>query len=47
VHLVGIGSSHWVSRDLTIPFPGDWELTVTVRVSEFEESQGTVVLPIR
>jgi copper transport protein len=47
VHLVSIGSSHYVSRDLTIPFPGDWELTVKVRVSEFDESQDTFDLPIR
>jgi copper transport protein len=47
VELLRAGPAHFISNGLVIPIKGKWDLTITVRVGEFDETQGTVSLDIR
>jgi copper transport protein len=47
VELLRAGPAHFISNGLVIPTKGKWELTITVRVGEFDETQATVPLNIR
>ena len=47
VKLLRGGPAHFISSDLVIPVKGKWNLTVTVRIGEFDETRGTVSLEIR
>ena len=47
VDLLRGGPAHFISNGLVIPVKGKWELTITVRVGEFDENVGTVSLDIR
>jgi copper transport protein len=41
------GPGHYVANGLTLGVRGDWQLTVTVRVSDFDEYAKTLKVPIR
>jgi copper transport protein len=47
VELLRAGPAHFISNGLVIPIKGKWDLTITVRVGEFDETQRTVALDIR
>jgi copper transport protein len=47
VPLLRAGPAHFISNGLVIPTRGKWDLTITVRVGEFDENQGTISLDIR
>jgi copper transport protein len=47
VKLLRAGPAHFVSDGLVFPFPGRWDLTVTVRVGEFDRDSITVPVRIR
>ena len=41
------GPGHWVARRAQVAPAGDWNLTVSGRVSEFEEARTLVEVPVR
>lgn len=41
------GPGHWVARRAQVTPAGDWDLTVSGRVSEFEEARALVEVPVR
>ncbi len=41
------GPGHWVARRAQVAPAGDWDLTVSGRVSEFEEARALVEVPVR
>jgi len=47
VDLLRGGPAHFISNALVIPIGGKWDLTITVRVGEFDEDQGTISVKIR
>ena len=47
VDLLRGGPAHFISNGLVIPIGGKWDLTITVRVGEFDEDQGTITIKIR
>jgi len=47
VDLLRGGPAHFISNGLVIPVGGKWDLTITVRVGEFDEDQGTISFKIR
>jgi copper transport protein len=47
VNLLRAGPAHFISSGLVIPVKGKWDLTVTVRIGEFDETRGTISLEIR
>ena len=47
VELLRGGPAHFISSGLVIPVKGEWDLTITVRIGEFDEKQGTIPLDIR
>jgi copper transport protein len=47
VNLLRGGPAHFISSGLVVPVKGKWDLTVTVRVGEFDETRGTISLEIR
>lgn len=47
VNLLRAGPAHFISNGLVIPVKGKWDLAVTVRVGEFDETRGTISLEIR
>ena len=46
VDLLRAGPAHFISNGLVIPIQGKWNLTITVRVGDFDENQGTISLNI-
>lgn len=40
------GPNHWVASGFELPFAGDWELEMLVRVSDFEQVRLTSTVPI-
>jgi copper transport protein len=42
VALEPVGTGHYQSTDADIPFPGEWELEVTVRTSDIDQDRLTV-----
>ena len=40
------GPNHWVASGFELPFAGDWELEMLVRVSDFEQVRVTATVPI-
>jgi copper transport protein len=40
------GNGHFEADDAEIPFPGAWELSIDVRLSEFEQETLTTTLPV-
>lgn len=47
VELLRAGPGHYISRDLTVPFAGDWDLTVTALVTDVDSQKATATVPIR
>jgi len=47
VELLRAGIGHYIARDLTVPFAGDWELTVTALVTDVDSQKASVTVPIR
>lgn len=47
VKLLRGGPAHFISSGLVIPVRGKWDLTITVRIGEFDEKQGIIPLDIR
>ncbi|WP_369268592.1 hypothetical protein [Streptomyces harbinensis] len=37
---------HWVADDLRLPRPGDWELSLTLRTSEIDQTTETTTLTV-
>ncbi len=46
VALLRAGVGHYISRGLTVPFEGDWKLTVNALVSEVDSQKASVTIPI-
>jgi copper transport protein len=42
VDLLRAGPAHFISNGLVIPIKGKWDLTITVRSGDFDESQQTI-----
>jgi copper transport protein len=47
VNLLRAGPAHFISSGLIIPIQGKWDLTITVRVGEFDEKQGSISFNVR
>ncbi|TML06977.1 MAG: hypothetical protein E6G39_20630 [Actinobacteria bacterium] len=47
VNLLRAGPAHFISNGLIIPIQGKWDLTIFVRVGDFDEDRGTISLNIR
>ena len=47
VNLLRGGPAHFISNALVVPIGGKWDLTITVRVGEFDEDQGTISVKFR
>ena len=47
VTLVRLGPGHYVSTGLTIPFSGNWQLTMKSLVTDVDEVAVTTTVPIR
>jgi copper transport protein len=41
------GTGHYVAEDTEIPFPGTWELSIDVRIGEFEQETLTTTVPVK
>ena len=46
VNLIRLGPGHYTSTDLTVPFSGDWQLTVKAVVNQVEEVTATSTVSI-
>jgi copper transport protein len=47
LELVADGTGRYVAEDTEIPFPGAWELSIDVRISEFEQETLKATLPVK
>jgi copper transport protein len=47
IELENDGTGHYLADDTEIPFPGAWELSIDVRLSEFEQETLTTTIPVR
>ena len=47
VNLLRAGPAHFISSGLIIPIQGKWDLTITERVGEFDEKQGSISFNVR
>ena len=47
INLLRAGPAHFISSGLVIPIQGKWDLTISVRVGEFDEDRATTSFTIR
>ena len=46
VNLIRLGPGHYTSAGFTVPFAGDWQLTVKAVVNDVDEATATATVPI-
>ena len=47
IDLTADGTGHYVANDTEIPFPGAWELSIDVRLGEFDQETLTTTIPVK